>query len=413
MHDSRFFRWPPVKLSDKVLDRIRRTVKAEPWAPDIPTELQPGYRLRRQKQFSRLSVLGGPLLIGVFLVDTISGLALFGKEIAGPDHALWIGYTIGCGMLVLLAMILSRFRATHPSYHIWSALIAGLVLVNRILLCESVSNIRLAEHQTQLCMLTIMIVVIALRLTVTLSTACCLLAGLLAYGSAWALGLHPDYAQVSVYFLDTFLICTMMSWMLERQERLNFLRFVLLDHEAHERDIVNARLERLSLLDNLTGLANRRQFDDTLALEWERARRDQTPVALLFLDVDNFKLYNDTQGHPAGDACLMQIAEVLTQALLRPADMAARYGGEEFVLLLPGTDHVGAREVAERICAEVDRLAIPHPQPGGQDHVTVSIGVATMRPAPTNMPGQLVEKADAAMYEAKRRGRHGVAEVLY
>jgi len=170
----------------------------------------------------------------------------------------------------------------------------------------------------------------------------------------------------------------------------------------------NAELRRLAALDGLTGIANRRRFDEAVHVEWQRGRRQRTPLALLMCDVDHFKLYNDHLGHPAGDLCLKKMAAVLTGQLKRPADLAARYGGEEFALLLPDTDLAGALRVAEACRAGLAQLALPHP--GAQSGVvTMSLGVACMVPGGDAPADVLVARADAALYAAKRGGRDRVS----
>jgi len=169
----------------------------------------------------------------------------------------------------------------------------------------------------------------------------------------------------------------------------------------------NEELRRLAALDGLTGIANRRRFDEAAHVEWQRGRRQRTPLALLLCDVDHFKQYNDHLGHPAGDLCLKKMAAVLTGQLKRPADLAARYGGEEFALLLPNTDLAGALRVGEACRAGLEQLALPHPgAPRG--FVTMSMGVACIVPGGDDTLEVLIARADAALYEAKRNGRNCV-----
>lgn len=165
-------------------------------------------------------------------------------------------------------------------------------------------------------------------------------------------------------------------------------------------------LERLVMLDGLTGIANRRCFDEALHREGEHARRDAGDLSLLLIDVDHFKRYNDTWGHPAGDECLKRVAGILSSQL-RAYDLAARYGGEEFTVLLPRQTLGGATAVAERIRAAVERSDPADPAaPGGK--ATVSIGVATCAGSHWMPPDQLLARADAALYRAKQDGRNRV-----
>jgi two-component system chemotaxis family response regulator WspR len=169
----------------------------------------------------------------------------------------------------------------------------------------------------------------------------------------------------------------------------------------------NQELQKLAALDGLTGIANRRRFDEAIAIEWQRARRQQGTLALLLCDVDCFKSYNDGLGHPAGDLCLKKVAAVMTEQLKRPADLAARYGGEEFAILLPETGLDGALKLAEDCRRRLEALALPHPG-GVGGVVTMSIGVAVGTPTAGGSIEALVAAVDAALYDAKRSGRNRV-----
>jgi diguanylate cyclase (GGDEF)-like protein/PAS domain S-box-containing protein len=171
----------------------------------------------------------------------------------------------------------------------------------------------------------------------------------------------------------------------------------------------NAELERRAYEDHLTGLANRRHFDAALVRELRRATRTGSPTALIMLDVDYFKRYNDLAGHLAGDECLKRVAQEINRAMRRPGDLAARFGGEEFAIILPATPLDGALAIADRIADAVRQLVIEHPDPRVQ-HVTISAGVGLL-PGGHPEPGsgnELIEAADAALYRAKANGRDRV-----
>ena len=170
-------------------------------------------------------------------------------------------------------------------------------------------------------------------------------------------------------------------------------------------------LKSLAASDGLTGLANRRCFDQTLAMEWSRGVRTRKPLSLIFVDIDHFKLYNDLHGHQKGDDCLRTVASLIGATALRPADLSARYGGEEFAIILPETDLEGARLVADRLRRGLADLQIEHGAPGTGSHVSVSIGVASLIPMNALNPAFLLKQADQALYAAKRSGRNRVVIV--
>lgn len=189
----------------------------------------------------------------------------------------------------------------------------------------------------------------------------------------------------------TTLVAKRTAELLERSEQL---------------EAANHRLEQLATLDGLTNIANHRRFKEFLEQQWHHSQREQQPLSLLLLDVDCFKLYNDTYGHQGGDGCLKQVAGVLSELIKRTSDLAARYGGEEFVVVLHNTDKEGAVVVAERIRASVEGLQIPHLASSVTPWVTLSIGAASVVPNPQMQPDELIAAADRALYHAKENGRN-------
>ncbi len=182
---------------------------------------------------------------------------------------------------------------------------------------------------------------------------------------------------------------------------------VAISRDITEQKKLETRLEALAVEDSLTGLANRRRFDERLQEEWARAYRDRSSLALLMIDVDRFKSYNDEYGHPAGDACLRVVAEVIAAEMQRPGDLAARYGGEEFAMLLPNTDAAGCARIGERIRKAIRAAGLVHTTNRASGCVTASLGGAACRPAleRTAGVGSLIEAADQALYAAKEAGR--------
>jgi len=175
----------------------------------------------------------------------------------------------------------------------------------------------------------------------------------------------------------------------------------------------NRELEHLANLDGLTQIANRRSFDRAMEREWKRLRRETGVLSLIICDVDDFKAFNDTYGHQAGDNCLRRIAHVLNSKIKRPADLAARYGGEEFAVILPNTSAEGAFHQAESFRGAIETLFIPHAGSSTGDYVTVSFGVSTFVPGDDATPEDLIAKADAALYTAKESGRNRVVALPF
>jgi diguanylate cyclase (GGDEF)-like protein len=180
-------------------------------------------------------------------------------------------------------------------------------------------------------------------------------------------------------------------------------------HDIRERKQTEELLRRLSTLDSLTGISNRRAFDISLDEEWKRAQRGGYKISMMMIDVDRFKRYNDAYGHIRGDECLRQIAQTLRQDAQRPGDLVARYGGEEFVVIFPMQEDHQAIRFSEKMCKDIEALKIPHEKSDISDYVTVSIGVASMIPTQDISQVDLIKSADVALYKAKNAGRNGVS----
>ncbi len=172
------------------------------------------------------------------------------------------------------------------------------------------------------------------------------------------------------------------------------------------------QLRSIALTDGLTGIANRRKFDETLQTDWKQCARMQQPLSLLLIDVDFFKKYNDRFGHQVGDSCLQIVAATVKNSLNRPYDLAARYGGEEFSCILPDTDQAGATHIAEQILSNIRALKIDHPDSASNQIVTVSIGVATIKPNIDSTVNVLIECADQQLYQSKNDGRGRISSVV-
>lgn len=387
---------------------IRETIAGRVFWCRLKPPVDRLFAQRRQEEFSHLVYVGWPLLALLWIAIGAGARLLFPGELAGPDGVNWWRWLWAMGAGLVWPIALLHLRAVHPHYQKVIFMAGALLLGVAVLGVHLIDNVRLAQMNSYVALLIISILVLPLRLTLAVSALTSLTGIALGVAATLWLGRSVDWAMLCWYGLGSLLVMLFVGAVIERQERISFLQGLLLAHESAERQRLNLELERLAQQDSLTGLANRRHFDHSLAREWERLRRENRSMAVLFIDVDFFKPYNDTYGHAAGDDCLERVGKALATAARRPGDLVARYGGEEFVVLLPGTELAGAREVAERILQEVDALALPHAGSQVASHVTVSIGVAVRLPSAGEPPQVLLDAADKAVYAAKRAGRHRV-----
>ena len=236
-------------------------------------------------------------------------------------------------------------------------------------------------------------------------------------GASLAVAFQPFFYQTWWFYLAcgagaAAALFGAWKWRVKQYQARELELASLVAQQTEELRLVNEELQYLALADGLTGVANKRRFEDFLAAEWRRAERSRGSIALLLLDIDHFKLYNDRYGHQAGDECLTRIAVALIATANRPTDLLARFGGEEFAIILGDTDRDGALRIAREVHAVVRGLRIPHAGSPTSAHVTVSIGVAATVADDTMSSAALIRAADAALYRAKAAGRNGISGEL-
>ena len=342
---------------------------------------------------------------------------------AGPQSAvwLWVLWHGGYASFVLLALLLRLPKLTRGREALWSRF-GFLLMITAPAAAALLAYFAVADggrlpplidgaSYTQLLHSPAAASVIALNVLALL--ACVLITRLRDVLSVWlAVALVASLADVTLTLsgssrfslgwyaarglsvLSASTVLGVLVW-----QTSNLYRQLAMAHRA---------LAERSVHDALTGVYNRGYFNDQFPRDIRRAQRERAPLALLLVDVDHFKSYNDTFGHPQGDACLKAIADAMQQPLHRPADYLARYGGEEFVIVLPLTDAVGALHIADSLLSGVARLSIPSAH--GRDRpVTISIGVSTFNPTTENFGiDEIIHRADAALYQAKNGGRNAV-----
>jgi diguanylate cyclase (GGDEF)-like protein len=235
-----------------------------------------------------------------------------------------------------------------------------------------------------------------------------------AYNKSFA-PYHPEIDRLIYIMLPMFtafwgLLIAMgiyLGYQIERSARVDYVKNRLLSLDAGRLTLLSEELHLLSTTDSLTGLANRRHFESCFDLEWRRAVRSQDSMALIIIDIDHFKRYNDLYGHQAGDECLRQVCFALQSYAQRSGELVVRYGGEEFVGLLPRMALAGAQHIAESMCLKISQLNITHAN-SNQENVTISLGVAAMIPNQDDDEEVLLRDADRALYQAKANGRNCV-----
>lgn len=396
-------------VREEAVPHLQGLVRNPPWLLRVPPELEAGLEVRRADTFARLVGPGTPLIVALVVAISLAGILLFDVRVANHDGRVWWAGESATALITMAVLFLVRLPAFSRGYASIVAVGSGSILAIKLLESIAFEDHAMATYAASVCALTTNIIVLAFRLPPRISVAACAVAAVLSTCAALALGLPLQWERFPVFVTVSTCVSLGIAHFTERQERVSYLQSVLLAHESERSRRLNAELAQIAQTDPLTGIANRRHFDAQLKGEWERARRSAQSVALLFVDVDHFKAFNDTYGHQAGDACLVRLAGVLKSLARRPADLAARYGGEEFVLLLPDTDLEGAQILARAVIEAVDALAIPHRTSEVTSTVTVSVGVAAKTATLSVESDELLRSADENVYRAKAEGRHRVS----
>jgi diguanylate cyclase (GGDEF)-like protein len=365
----------------------------------FPPELEQAYLIARaDERMVRLISAGimGALAFAFFMWPDY----LIDPEGLAQSFALRIGLFGGLTVLGLVTL----HRLSLPQVNEWMVVPITL-LASLIVACQSQG-----DHRDMAFARIVEIVLVVAYATVFTRFWPMLLACILMLGVHIQTLLRAPPAAEALKTGVTLMLVTTIGFGLyttytrERNDRRAYLNALREQALRASVDAGNQQLQTMARTDALTGVANRRAFDDALAQHITLSPRHD--LALLLVDVDHFKAYNDHYGHPAGDLCLCQVAEALASCLRRPVDLLARWGGEEFAILLSDADEAVARHVADRICAAVMQKGVVHAASSCAPQVTVSIGVALAPAAQAPLPHALLQAADAALYQAKRNGRN-------
>jgi len=351
----------------------------------------------------------------VFLLYICSvGLAV--QQFAAPwrlrqfpeDFQVTLWLFTATGIAVVLVAVCIRFKALDR-YHIWYVAVGSAIALIALTIGPSFYSDDALQQQSSYFMIYVLLIIYGvanLRLVQASAIGGCSL--VVSFAILYATGNTHEVGALLQYGVMANLVGCGNAYVLEVRDRRLFLQSRLLELEKRQLNRLSERMVQLAREDGLTGLANRRHFNDTFMVEWERARRERQPLALIFVDVDHFKAYNDNHGHLEGDRALVAVAAAMKPLARRAGDLAARYGGEEFVLLLPNTTSEGANDVAQELLSLVDSRQIPHKASSVGRFLSVSIGVASIVPDVHLAPSQLIDLADAALYAAKESGRHQI-----
>jgi diguanylate cyclase (GGDEF)-like protein len=366
--------------------------------PQLERQYRDDYRREAAHAFRYRSIF----ILFLYLLLS-SGIYALMPESERFAWASWYGWV---GLIVLVAGVLSRITALDRFFH-WYA---GLGSMLAVALSVAITGIMHHEVASQLTHAAIMYAVVIIYSIVGLNLKTAVLAGWLggALGMLTAgwMGGAVDWDVAHRTYTGSSLMGMLICYLIEHGHRRAYLQAQLLTLSRQRTERYADQVAHLSRTDPLTGLSNRRHLDEVMDVLWRQSRRERTPVAVLMIDVDHFKRFNDHFGHLVGDECLRSVATVISRFAGRGGDLAVRYGGEEFLLVLGGTDLMSAEAVAHRLLEAIRQLAVG--MPDSDKTLTASIGVAAMVPEGDEDPDRLLQKADAALYQAKQQGRNRV-----
>ncbi|HEX4974648.1 MAG TPA: diguanylate cyclase [Pseudomonadales bacterium] len=396
-----------IEVDRELLIHLRKRITGDQFVFDVsfPEQLELNYQ---DNAFRHSIILIRFILIaGLCFFITLHLLEALSSEL----HALnaWFNRLPA---IVVLGVLL--FFSYHPNF---KRNYQNPITLSIILTCLSVlSSVTYYSSETLITLNYVIVYIVylfgILAMPITFRHAA--VAGITIWGALVLVMYYVKNTPDEIFFLLSFLVaCGVFggvgfSYIMDRMSRVNFIQSKLLLVEKANLNKNNIKLEGLAKTDALTGIGNRRCFDEGLLEEWNRAIRNGDPLGLILLDIDYFKQYNDIYGHQAGDECLIQVAELLSGKIRRASDVLARYGGEEFALILPGLNKSELKDHAERICQTLVKLQIPHKGSKISTVLTCSVGAISWTLRPQDNLNEFVKTADEALYSAKKTGRNKV-----
>ncbi len=368
----------------------------------FPKELEVIYRDQYRNEAAHEFRYRAPIILGLYLYLSFGTYQVLPEDL----RLTWVAFYGWVGVIISIAWVL----AFVPKLNKWFDHYVGLGSMGAVAITFTLINVleqgqnNVLFHAAMMYAVVIIYGFVGMRFYTAIIAGWC--GGLIGVIASTSLSGSIDWTFLNRTYTFSSFLGMALAYATDRQHRENYLQNCMIELNRLELMRQAQQLSILSQQDALTGLANRRYLDEVLENEWKRAIRHEVPITIMMIDIDFFKLYNDTLGHIQGDQCLRRIAILLGSIASRSGDLAARYGGEEFLLLFSMTDKEQAITQVQRLMELVRSININHPKSSVSKHVTISVGVATMTPHLNDSLSEFVSQADHALYIAKSNGRN-------
>lgn len=368
----------------------------------FPKELEDDYQYQYKNEAAYEFRYRAVIIVALYLFLSIGIYQVLPKAQVLP----WLLYYIWVGIIIFGAWVLSLM----PKYNQWFDYYVGFGSMGAVAITFTLINVledgqnNVLYHAAMMYAIVIIYGFVGMRFYTAIIAGW--IGGLIGVFFSNLLNGSIDWTLLNRTYTFSSFLGMSLAYVTDRQHRENYLQNCIIELNQKELMQQAHQLSVLSQQDSLTGLANRRYLDEVLNSEWRRAVRHELPLTIMMIDIDYFKLYNDTLGHIKGDQCLRNIASILTSITARSGDLAARYGGEEFLLVFAMTNEQQALIQVQRLMAMIDDIAITHPCSPVSSHVTISVGVTTIIPQLHDDISDFISRADHALYVAKSNGRN-------